>query len=197
MKNLINFRTVGAIAIIIMAASAISMANNPDTETEINPELSALFENTSWEFLGSREVSTKKESQTIRLSRGFGSMAKIQLRLRYNLVDIDFVVLHFKGGGTQEVELKPNVLGEKIYLINVEGGSQKVRKITIFPNKNNHINEEGFDDKELVEIWGVPASYLRSGYNEIYYPTVRYDTFSDMIKRDRPRREVSSIFCPR
>ncbi len=197
MKNLRNFRTVGAIAIIIMAASAISMANTSDTETEVNPELSALFENTSWEFLGSRVINTKKESQTIRLSRGFGSMAKIQLRLRYNLVDIDYVVLHFKGGGTQEVELKPNVLGEKIYLIDVEGGSQRVRKITIFPNKNNRLNEDGFDNRELVEIWGVPASYLRSGYNEIYYPTVRYTTFGDLVKSDLPRKEVSSVFCPR
>ncbi len=41
MKKLRNFRTVGAIAIIVMAASAISMANISDSETEVDPELLA------------------------------------------------------------------------------------------------------------------------------------------------------------
>jgi len=77
MKNRRNVRSVGAIAIIVMAVSVISLANVSDAESEISPELMAPFEYSSWEFLGSKVVNTKNESQTILLSRAFGSMSKI------------------------------------------------------------------------------------------------------------------------
>jgi len=196
MKNLRNFRTAGAIAIIIMAASAISMANISETETEPNPKSLVPSELVSWTFLGSNGFSLGNDKRTIRLTRGFGKMAKIQLRLRFNSINIDSAELHFKNGETQKVELKPNVLGERIYLIDVEGGAQKIRKVTVWTSAKDNL--EGYnEDYDMVEVWGVTSRYLRSGYNEIRYPTVRYATFDDIVRRELPRNQVSSIHCPR
>ena len=198
MRNYRRFRSVGAIAIMIFAASVISMANTSDSDPDLeaNPELPALVSLTSWTFLGSREALGKKDSRTIRLSRGFGSMAKIQVRLRFNQIELHQAILHFKNGETQEVELKPNVLGEKIYLINVENGAQKVRKVTVKYSLNDSIENRAFGPLDIIEIWGVRSSYLRSGYNEGYYPVIRYDTFGDIIRREQYGQDGTLVYGP-
>ena len=158
MKGRKSFRIAGAIAIIIMATSAISLANISDAESEVNPEVLAPSAFTSWTFLGSTVFGLDGDKKTIRLSRAYGKMAKIQLRLRFNQIEIDQVVLHFKGGGTQEVKLEPNILGERIYLVNVKDGAKKVRKITVTTSARD---TDIFEDHEMVEVWGVPTSFLR------------------------------------
>jgi len=192
MKNRRNVRSVGAIAIIVMAASVISLANVSDAESEISPELMAPFEYSSWEFLGSKVINSNKESQTILLTRAFGSMSKIQLRLKCHFIDIDIVMIHFKNGATQEVQLKPNDLGENFYIINVDGGSQIVKKITVWSKQKNHIDEKEPIDREFVAVWGVPTLYLKNTYREVHYQKVQYNTLDNLTKR-QPLRSKKAV----
>ena len=66
--------------------------------------------------------------------------------------------MHFKGGKTQKVKLEPNILGERIYLIDVEDGGQKVRKITV---ETSARDTNIFEDYEWVEVWGITKASLR------------------------------------
>ncbi len=158
MKGRKSFRIAGAIAIIIMATSAISLANISDAESEVNPEVVAPSAVSDWIQLGAEGFGLDGDKKIIRLRRGLGKMAKIQLRLRFNQIEIDQVELHFKGGKSQKVKLEPNILGERIYLIDVEDGGQKVRKITVTTSARD---TNLFEDYEWVEVWGITKASLR------------------------------------
>ena len=194
MRNQRNFRTVGAIAIIIFAASVVSMADTTEGETDVQPELAENFGNSLWEFLGTKVVDNRKDYQTVRLSKRFGTMAKIQLRSINNSIDIDFVKLHFKNGETQEVELRPDANGDKFYTIDVKGGARSVGKLTFY-NKDINGKTRRFDNN--LEIWGVPTSNLTTVNNDQYYPKVRYDTYSNLVRREQYGRNESVVYCPR
>lgn len=92
-----------------------------------------------WERLGSRKVDFGLDKDTIVVGAHEGAFTKLKIEVRGGSLNMHRMVVHFKNGDKQEVQLKHNfVKGNGSRIIDLKGNKRLIKKITFhYDTKNN------------------------------------------------------------
>lgn len=83
-----------------------------------------------WDFLGQRTVSDRVDHDVIVVTGVEGRFSAIQLRVQRATVDFHKVVVHFRNGAPQEVELRNTIrAGEASRRIDLTGDDRVIQRV--------------------------------------------------------------------
>lgn len=125
-----------SIAIVILLIPALSFSNAASAQ--------------AWNKLGQRKVNFKADKDEISGWRD-GIYKGLQIRVNGGSVSIQKMVIHFRNGQTQEVELRNNFTdGSVSRVIDLPGNRRLIDKVVFWYEANS--SENG--GKPVVELWG-------------------------------------------
>ena len=103
-----------------------------------------------WEKLGERRVNYAADTDVISVGAREGLFRKIKLEVRRNGVDFSKVVVHFKNGDKQEIEMRDHIrAGGQTRVIDLEGHERVIARVVF------HYDAQGMRGKKaLVILWG-------------------------------------------
>jgi hypothetical protein len=83
-----------------------------------------------WELLGSRTVTDRADHDTVKVGGAKGDFTAIKLEVQRRAVDFHRVVIHFRNGDDQKVELR-NTIGAngESRVMDIEGRDRVIRSI--------------------------------------------------------------------
>jgi len=91
----------------------------------------------AWTLLGSRTVTDKKDHDTIAVTAARGSFNKIKLEVAGHAVDFQRVVIHFRNGDDQKLELRNTIpAGGSSRDIDIEGTNRIIKSIDFWYDAN-------------------------------------------------------------
>ncbi len=83
-----------------------------------------------WEMLGQRTVTDRVDHDVIVVTGAEGRFSAIQLRIQRAAVDFHKVVVHFRNGPSQEVELRNTIrAGEATRRIDLTGDDRVIQRV--------------------------------------------------------------------
>ncbi len=83
-----------------------------------------------WELLGSRTVTDRADRDTVKVGEGKGSFTAIKLEVQRRAVRFQRVVIKFRNGDDQKVELRDTIgANGESRVIDVDGGDRVIRSI--------------------------------------------------------------------
>ncbi|MCB1053475.1 MAG: DUF2541 family protein [Acidobacteria bacterium] len=103
-----------------------------------------------WEKLGERRVNYTADTDVISVGAREGRFSKIKLEVRRNGVDFRKVVVHFKNGDKQEIEVRDHIAaGGQTRVIDLDGNTRVIARVVF------HYDTQGMHGKKaLVILWG-------------------------------------------
>ena len=103
-----------------------------------------------WEKLGQRKVNFKADRDEIGVGRFEGFFTALQIKVEKGPINMHKMVVHFRNGQTQEIELKNNfVAGDQSRVIDLPGNSRIITKVVFWYDTKNFAGS-----KAVVELWG-------------------------------------------
>lgn len=83
-----------------------------------------------WELLGSRTVTDRADRDTVKVGEGKGTFTAVKLQVQRRAVSFHRVVIKFRNGDDQKVELR-NTIGanDESRVIDIEGRDRVIRSI--------------------------------------------------------------------
>jgi hypothetical protein len=91
---------------------------------------SAAARPSDWTLLGQRPVTDRVDHDAIAVAASEGRFAAIQLRVQRAAVDFHRVVIHFRNGQTQEVELRTTIgAGQATRRIELQGPERLIARV--------------------------------------------------------------------
>ncbi len=89
----------------------------------------------AWQSIGTRTVTRHAEMDTIGVNRGKQVYRKLQLSVRGTALDIDRMVVHFKSGAPQKINLRSNIpVNSKSRIIDIKGNARAIDKVVFWYN---------------------------------------------------------------
>lgn len=86
-----------------------------------------------WVKLGERRVSDRADHDTITVASARGSFDAVKLHVREHAVRFYKVVVHYRNGSKEELELKDVIgAGNETRVIDLKGGQRVIKKIDLF-----------------------------------------------------------------
>jgi hypothetical protein len=90
-----------------------------------------------WVLLGQRQVNDRLDHDAIAVTGEEGRFSAIQIRVQRAAVDFHRVKVHFRNGGTQDVELRNTVrAGGESRRIDLEGDDRVIRNVEFWYDAN-------------------------------------------------------------
>ncbi len=103
-----------------------------------------------WEKLGQRKVNFKADRDEIGVGGVEGFFTALQLKVDKGPINMHKMVVHFRNGQTQEIELKNNfVAGDQSRVIDLPGNRRIITKVVLW-----YDTKDFADSKAVVELWG-------------------------------------------
>jgi len=91
----------------------------------------------AWTLLGSRTVTDKNDHDTIAVTTARGSFNKIKFEVGGHAVDFQRVVIHFRNGDDQKLELRSTIpAGGSSRDIDIEGTNRIIKSIDFWYDAN-------------------------------------------------------------
>ena len=83
-----------------------------------------------WELLGSRTVTDRADHDTVKVGGAKGDFTAIKLEVQRRAVEFRRVVIHFRNGDDQKVELREKIgANGESRVIDIEGRDRVIRSI--------------------------------------------------------------------
>ncbi len=103
-----------------------------------------------WEKPGQRKVNFKVDRDEIIVGRIEGFFTALQIKVKKGPINMHRMVVHFRNGGTKEVELKNNfAAGDESRVIDLPGNIRVITSVVFWYDTKNFN-----DSKAVVELWG-------------------------------------------
>ena len=103
-----------------------------------------------WEKLGQRQVNFKIDKDEIGVGKFEGFFTALQLKVKDGPVNMHKMVVHYRNGNSQEIELKKNfTAGSESRVIDLPGNKRVISKVVFWYDTKNFS-----DSKAAVELWG-------------------------------------------
>ena len=135
-----------AIYFLLLAAVAFGTAFTPSAK---KAPTEALTRPPRWEKLGERKVDRQVDRDEIFVTAREGVFSKIKLIVRRSAINMHRCVVHFRNGGTQEVDIRNNIpAGGETRVIDIDGNRRIITKVVFW------YDTKGLQDKAVVELWG-------------------------------------------
>lgn len=91
-----------------------------------------------WRKLASRDVTDKVDHDTVDFGPRQGVVNQLKFKVRKNGVHFMKVVVHYRNGGDEKIEMKDNVpAGGESRAINLNGGTRKIKQIEFWYEANS------------------------------------------------------------
>jgi hypothetical protein len=83
-----------------------------------------------WELLGSRTVTDRADHDTVKVGGAKGDFTAVKLQVQRRAVNFRRVVIHFRNGDDQKVELRDTIgANHESRVIDIEGRDRVIRSI--------------------------------------------------------------------
>lgn len=103
-----------------------------------------------WEKLGSRKVNFGIEKDTIAVGAHEGAFTKLKIQVTGGALNMKKMVVHFKNGEKQDLNLKHNFAkGSGSRVIDLPGNKRLIQKITFVYDTKNRSNR-----RATVHVFG-------------------------------------------
>ncbi len=103
-----------------------------------------------WELLGSRQVKFNLDRDEIIVTGQEGTFKSLQVRVKKSAINMHKMVIHFRDGSEQNVELKDNFrAGSESRVIDLDGNNRVIQKVVFWYDTKNYKNR-----RAIVELWG-------------------------------------------
>lgn len=104
-----------------------------------------------WDFLGERIVDFGLDKDEIKVTIKEGTFTKIKLQVKRAPVHFRKVVVHYKNGNTEELELRDEIkAGGETRAIDLNGKERIITKVVFFYNSKVKANK-----KAVVRLYGM------------------------------------------
>lgn len=102
-----------------------------------------------WDLLGSRMVKWTVDHDVIAVTAAEGKFDALKIKVYHGALNMHKMLVHFKNGGTQSVELRNNfAAGSESRVIDLTGDDRVITKVDFWYDTKNH------SKKAMVELWG-------------------------------------------
>jgi hypothetical protein len=103
-----------------------------------------------WEKLGQRKVNFKLDKDEIGVGRFEGFFTALQVKVKDGPINMHKMIVHYRNGSEQEVELKNNfTAGSESRVIDLPGNKRVISKVVFWYDTKDFSNS-----KAVVELWG-------------------------------------------
>lgn len=103
-----------------------------------------------WERLGSRKVKKSLDRDEILVTRREGRFSAVKLKVRKSGINLHRFVVHFVGGGQQEVKVRKNMpAGGETRVIDLRGRRRAISKVVFWYDTKGIAG-----NKAKVDLWG-------------------------------------------
>ena len=97
--------------------------------------MSFSYQVEKWEFLGKRTVNFAIDKDEIPVTLREGTFSKIKLQVKKAPVHFRKVIVHYRNGSREEIELRDNIpAGGETRVIDLRGNKRIITKVTFFYN---------------------------------------------------------------
>lgn len=84
----------------------------------------------NWVLLGTKNVTDRADHDTVTVTAAKGNFTAIKIEVQRRAVDFHRVVIHFRNGGDQNVELRNTIrAGGESRVIDIDGADRVIRSI--------------------------------------------------------------------
>ena len=103
-----------------------------------------------WKYLGSRTVKKGLDRDTITVTGLRGDFRRIKLKVSRTPVDFHRVVVHYRNGETEEIEVRQRIrAGGETRAIDLRGGERVIRRVEFWYDSHTIIGRRG-----IVTLFG-------------------------------------------
>ena len=103
-----------------------------------------------WELLGERTVNHTMDHDQIDVGKQEGDFERIALRVQNAPVEFERVVVHFKNGDDQVVDMRDEIeAGGQTRAIDLPGDERIIKSVSF----TYHTDERG--ERAVVQLWGM------------------------------------------
>lgn len=90
----------------------------------------------NWEYLGEAHVDGGQDHDNIRVTRSEGTFRAIKMEITGGPIEFRRVVVHFRNGGDQEIEIRDRIpAGGQTRPINLPGNQRSIQSVEIYYEK--------------------------------------------------------------
>lgn len=112
--------------------------------------LLSSFAGPKWEMLGSRQVNYAVDHDEIVVTGWEGKFEAIKIKVVKGPINMHKVIVHFRNGGKQEIELRNNFkAGSESRVVDLTGDDRVIRKIDLWYDTKNASKK-----RATVQVWG-------------------------------------------
>jgi hypothetical protein len=112
--------------------------------------MSAFAQGPAWVKLGTRLVNFAADHDEVPVTGQEGTFSAIKIKVYGAAINMNRVVVHYRNGGHQEIELRNNFApGSESRVIDLVGDERIITHIALFYDTKNAAKR-----KAKVEIWG-------------------------------------------
>jgi hypothetical protein len=115
--------------------------------------LSAQRGQPNWVLLGTKNVTDRADHDTVTVTGAKGNFTAIKIEVQRRAVDFHRVVIHFRNGGDQNVELRNTIrAGGESRVIDIDGADRVIRSIDFWYDAKTL----GRGQRAMVRVLGRP-----------------------------------------
>ena len=104
-----------------------------------------------WDFLGQRTVNFAIDKDEIPVTLREGTFKKIKLKVRKAPVHFRKVIVHYRNGTKESIELRDNIpAGGETRAIDLKGNNRVIQKVVFYYNSKVKTRRKG-----LVKLYGM------------------------------------------
>lgn len=139
----ISLKITLLLAVMFVFGQTFATAIYPETCEGINPP--------RWEKLGQRKVNHRLDRDEIMVTAKEGRFSAVKLKVKKGGINMHKMVIHFRDGSTQKVNLRNNIpAGGETRVIQLKGKKKRIIKKVVF-----WYDTKGLANKKaIVNLWG-------------------------------------------
>ena len=104
-----------------------------------------------WDFLGQRIVDYAVDKDEILVTLREGTFQKIKLKVKRAPVHFRKVIVHYRNGSTESIDLRDNIrAGGETRAIDLNGNNRVIKKVVFYYNSKVKVRKKG-----LVKLYGL------------------------------------------
>ena len=141
--KLVSLKTTLLFIALFVFGQTFATAICPETAEGINPP--------RWEKLGQRKVNHRLDRDEIMVTAKEGRFSAVKLKVRKGSINMHKMVIHFRDGSKQKVDLRHNIpAGGETRVIQLKGKKKRIiKKVAFWYDTKGLANK-----KAVVNLWG-------------------------------------------